>query len=412
MKTRLLSRKDIEGFFTMRLCMEAVEKAFADLATGNAAMPQQTPIAVPDQHGIALFMPAHIKSLGALGAKVVTVYKDNVARHNLPTVLGTIILLDEATGFPIALMDGGYLTAMRTGAVSGVATKYMARPEAKVAALFGTGVQAFTQVLGVHEARPLTKLLAYSIDPPEARTRFARKITEQIGVPVELADDPAAAASAADIIILATTASTPIVDGRWFAAGTHINGVGSHAPKARELDSLTVQKSRVGCDLTAPADRRQATSSSPPRPANGGGTRSRATWATWSPARFPAGPRGIRLPCSNPWGWPSRTCPRRAWSSTKRSRGESGRSFSSDYPLAEIDREPFYPAGSIPAPTASGSAFGKALPAGHNLNREIGRESPGIQWQPEKAMEYSDPAAKDTRRGRLAGGGDRARPSV
>jgi ornithine cyclodeaminase/alanine dehydrogenase len=166
-------------------------------------------------------------------------------------VLGTIILLDEATGFPIALMDGGYLTAMRTGAVSGVATKYMARPEAKVAALFGTGVQAFTQVLGVHEARPLTKLLAYSIDPPETRMRFARKITEQIGVPVELADDPAAAVAAADIIILATTASTPIVDGRWFAPGTHINGVGSHAPKARELDSLTVQKSRVVCDLTS-----------------------------------------------------------------------------------------------------------------------------------------------------------------
>jgi len=250
MKTRLLSRKDIEGFFTMRLCMEAVEKAFADLATGNAAMPQRTPIAIPDQHGIALFMPAHIKSLGALGTKVVTVYKDNLAKHGLPTVLGTIILLDEVTGFPIAVMDGGYLTAMRTGAVSGVATKYMARPEAKVAALFGTGVQAFTQVLGVHEARPLTKLLAYSIDPPETRTRFARKITEQIGVPVALADDPAAAAAAADIIILATTASTPIVDGRWFAAGTHINGVGSHAPKARELDSLTVQKSRVVCDLT------------------------------------------------------------------------------------------------------------------------------------------------------------------
>ena len=237
MKTRLLSRKDIEGFFTMRMCMEAVEKAFADLATGNATMPQRTPIIVPDHHGLALFMPAHIKSLGALGAKVVTVYKDNVAKHSLPTVLGTIILLDEATGFPVALMDGGYLTAMRTGAVSGVATKYMARPEAKVAALFGTGVQAFTQVLGVHEARPLTRLLAYSIDPADARKRFAHKITEQTGVPVELVDDPAAAAAHADIVILATTAATPIVDGRWFAPGTHINGVGSHAPKMRELDS-------------------------------------------------------------------------------------------------------------------------------------------------------------------------------
>ena len=202
MKTRLLSRKDIESFFTMKMCMEAVEKAFADLATGNATLPQRTPISVPDQHGLALFMPAHIKSLGALGAKVVTVYKDNVPKHGLPTVLGTIILLDEATGFPVALMDGGYLTAMRTGAVSGVATKYMARPEATVAAVFGAGAQAFTQVLGVHEARPLAKLFVYSVDPPDARRRFAARITETIGVPVILADDPASVVAQADTVIL------------------------------------------------------------------------------------------------------------------------------------------------------------------------------------------------------------------
>jgi len=251
MKTRLLSRKDIASFFTMKMCMEAVEKAFADLATGNATLPQRTPITVPDQHGLALFMPAHIKSLGALGAKVVTVYKDNVPKHGLPTVLGTIILLDEATGFPVALMDGGYLTAMRTGAVSGVATKYMARPGAKVAAVFGTGAQAYTQVLGVHEARPLAKLLAYSIDPPDARVRFAARVTEAIGVPVVVADDPASAVAQADIVILATTASTPVLDGRWLKPGSHINGVGSHSPGARELDTLTVQKSRVVCDLTS-----------------------------------------------------------------------------------------------------------------------------------------------------------------
>ncbi len=250
MKTRLLSRKDIQSFFSMRMCMEAVEKAFADLATGKASLPQRTPIVVPDQHGLALFMPAHIKSLGALGAKVVTVFKDNVAKHQLPTVLGTIILLDQATGFPLALMDGGYLTAMRTGAVSGVATKYMARPDANVAGIFGTGVQALTQVLGVHEARPLVKLRAYSIDSVEARKQFAAQITAQTGIPVELVDNPAAAATDVGIIILATTAVTPILDGRWIRPGTHINGVGSHAPQQRELDSLSIQRSRIICDLT------------------------------------------------------------------------------------------------------------------------------------------------------------------
>jgi len=251
MKTRLLSRKDIESFFTMTMCMEAVEKAFADLATGNAMLPQRTPITVPDQHGLALFMPAHIKSLKALGAKVVTVYKDNVPKHGLPTVLGTIILLDEATGFPVALMDGGYLTAMRTGAVSGVATKYMANPEAKVAVVFGTGAQAFTQVLGVHEARPIAKLLAYSLDAPDARRKFATRVTEATGVPVVLADDPKSAVAQADIVILATTAAAPVLDGSWLKPGSHINGVGSHSPGARELDTLTVQKSRVVCDLTS-----------------------------------------------------------------------------------------------------------------------------------------------------------------
>lgn len=250
MKTRLLSRADIEGFFTMKMCMEAVEKAFADLATGNAALPLRTPITVPDQHGLALFMPAHIKSLGALGAKVVTVYKDNVPKHNLPTVMGTIILLDEATGFPVALMDGGFLTAMRTGAVSGVATKYMARPEAKTAVVFGTGAQAFTQVLGVHEARPLARLFAYSVDPADVRQKFADRITQKIGVPVTVADDPAAAVAQADIVILATTSPKPVIDGAWLKPGCHVNGVGSHSPGAREVDTLTVQKSRVVCDLT------------------------------------------------------------------------------------------------------------------------------------------------------------------
>ena len=248
MKTLLLSRSDIEGFLTMATCMGAVEKAFADLASGGAIMPQRTPIGLPDKGGVALFMPAHIKSLGALGAKVVTVYGQNPAKFNLPAVLGTIILLDENTGFPIAIMEGGFLTAMRTGAVSGVATKYMARPDAKIGMIFGTGVQAFTQVLAIHEARPLEKLVAFSIDPPEKRKAFADSITKKIGVPVELADDPAKAVGKSDIVVLATSAKDPIVNGSWFKPGTHINGIGSHAPKMRELDTATVQKSRIICD--------------------------------------------------------------------------------------------------------------------------------------------------------------------
>jgi len=249
MKTRLLTRTDIKGFLTMATCMDAVESAFRDLASGEAVMPQRTPIALPDKHGVALFMPAHIRSLGAIGAKVVTVYPDNVSKFGMPVIFGTIILLDENSGFPIAVLEGGFLTAMRTGAVSGVATKYMARKDATVATVFGTGVQAFTQVLAVHEARPLERLFAYSIDPPDRKTAFADSVSEKIGIPVETVDDPADAVRLSDIVVLATSAKDPIVDGRWFEPGTHINGIGSHAPKMRELDTLTVQKSRIICDL-------------------------------------------------------------------------------------------------------------------------------------------------------------------
>jgi len=250
MKTLLLSRKDIEGFFTMQMCMESVEKAFAGLAKGSANLPQRTPIALPAKSGLALFMPAHIQDLGALGTKVVTVYHNNVKKHNLPAVLGTILLLEEDTGFPIAVMDGGFITAMRTGAVSGVATRYMAGKDAEVAMIFGTGVQAFTQVLAVHEARPLRKLLAWSVDAEEARTAFAARVTQKTGVPVELVQDPAAAVRQADIVVLATSAAEPVVDGAWFKPGTHINGIGSHTPKMRELDTVAVRRSRVVCDLT------------------------------------------------------------------------------------------------------------------------------------------------------------------
>jgi len=250
MKTLLLSRKDIESFFTMKMCMDAVEKAFAGLAQGKASMPQRTPIALPEHAGLALFMPAHIKELGALGAKIVTVYHNNVQKHRLPAVLGTILLLDEQTGFPIAVMDGGFITAMRTGAVSGVATKHMARKDAAVGTVFGTGVQAFTQVLGIHEARPLRKLLAWSIDALETRHAFASRISREICVPVELAADPASAVRQSDVVVLATSAAEPVVEGSWFMPGTHINGIGSHTSKMRELDAQTVGRSRIVCDLT------------------------------------------------------------------------------------------------------------------------------------------------------------------
>jgi len=248
MKTRLLTKNDIQSFLTMKTCMDAVESAFGDLASGNAIMPQRVPIKPEGKGGIALFMPAYIPKLGALGAKVVSVYTGN-AKLGIPVTLGTYILLDDSTGFPIAIMEGGFLTAMRTGAVTGVSCKYMAREDSKVGMIFGTGVQALYQVFAVHEARPLEKIMTYSIDPQDVRDKFTAAIKEKIDIEVVQVDDPASAVGEADIVVLATSSPKPIVEASWFKPGTHISGIGSHSAPTREIDTATVLKSRIVCDL-------------------------------------------------------------------------------------------------------------------------------------------------------------------
>lgn len=248
----LLTRTDIQSFLTIKDAMEAVEEAFRQLALGTVDMPQRPVIRVPDHHGVVLFMPALIGGMGALGMKVVSVYPDNPKKYDKPTVLGLILLNDPATGEVVAIMDGGFITAMRTGAVSGVATKYLARSDAQVAGVFGAGVQARAQLLALAEARPLVRAVVYDV-VPEARQRFAADLSAQLGIPVEPVDDPRAAVEGCDVIATATSARDPIFDGAWVAPGTHINGIGSHAPDMRELDTAIIQKARVIVDLRAAA---------------------------------------------------------------------------------------------------------------------------------------------------------------
>jgi len=249
--TILLSKRDVAALLEMRDVIGILEKAFADLAGGKAEMPQRTPIVVPEHAGLALFMPAFLKGMGALGAKIVTVYKDNPAKYKLPNVMGTILILDQATGAPLALMDGGYLTGMRTGAVAGLATKFMARKDAKVHALFGTGGMARAQAWAVDCARDIRTLVLYSLDPRDKQEAFAASLRDIVKSEIVFAKDVAEAVRSADIVTLITSAKDPIVNGDWFRPGTHINGVGSHAPLMRELDSKTVQKSAVICDHVA-----------------------------------------------------------------------------------------------------------------------------------------------------------------
>jgi alanine dehydrogenase len=244
----LLTKSDVMRVLDMKSTMDIVERAFAELHRGSATMPARTPIKVPDHHGLALFMPAFIEDMGALGAKIVTVYPDNPGKYDMPTVLGVIILLDQKTGEPVAMMDGGFLTAMRTGAVSGIATKYMARKDAKVGAIIGSGVQAKAQIWAMCEAVTYDRVLVFSIDPPETIDAFCAEAQAKHGVPFERATSAEHAAREADVLTLATSAADPIISYDWLKPGCHINGIGSHAPHMRELDEKTVCTARIIAD--------------------------------------------------------------------------------------------------------------------------------------------------------------------
>lgn len=247
--TKLLSRADVMKVLDMESTIEILEKAFADLSNDRAVMPQRTPIAASDHRGLVLFMPAYLKGMGAMGAKIVSVYKDNLVKFNMPTILGTIIILDEKTGAPIALMEGGFLTAMRTGGVAGLATKLLARKDAKVHVLFGAGGMARAHAWAVDCARNIEQLILYSVDPPEKLELFRESLRDKISCEIVVTDDPEGAVGNADIVTLITSSMEPVINADWIKPGTHINGIGSHAPAMREIDTKTVQISKVVCDL-------------------------------------------------------------------------------------------------------------------------------------------------------------------
>lgn len=239
----LLTREDVKSVLTMKDCINAVESSFAELSNGTAALPLRNNISPKDGlPGLALYMPAYLKELNALACKVVTVYKDNPAKFNMPTTIGKVLLQDPASGDVICIMDGGYLTAVRTGAASGVANKYLSRKGKQVIGIYGTGVQAQMQLWAMKETVEVEKVLVYDLIP-EACNNFVKTMSEMHGLKIEIAansDD----LLQADIICTATSSATPLWDGKKLKPGTHINNIGSHSPGARELDTETVKRSK------------------------------------------------------------------------------------------------------------------------------------------------------------------------
>ncbi len=251
-RLRVLSRADIQAAVTMREAIAAVHEAFIALSAGQATVPVRVGLPVPPR-ATALFMPAY--AVGGLGVKVVTVYPDNPAR-GLPLLHALVILLDAATGAPMAALEGGWLTALRTGAASGAATDVLARPSAQVLAVFGAGAQAETQTMAVCAVRPIERVVLCSRTPARAEA-LAQRLAGQPGIPadVRVVADPAQAAAEADVICTATTSATPVFPGEAVRPGTHVNAVGAFTTSAREVDTRLVQRAaRLVVDERAAAE--------------------------------------------------------------------------------------------------------------------------------------------------------------
>jgi ornithine cyclodeaminase/alanine dehydrogenase-like protein (mu-crystallin family) len=240
----------------MKDVIDAVEEGFRALARGEVNVPDRLRLDVPDQNGIVLEMPAYIGSSGgeqsALGTKIVSVFERNPSR-GLDIIQSAYLLLDSETGAPLSLMDGRFITAIRTAATSAVATKYMASPGPKRLAVFGGGVQARFHLDAMMEVVQIARVMIVSRNADKARA-LADLVRESHKLPCEVVSAEEAAANA-NLICTCTSSQAELFDGRLLAPGTHINAVGAFTPSTRELDSETVRRARVILDAESAAGR-------------------------------------------------------------------------------------------------------------------------------------------------------------
>ncbi len=246
----ILSRSDIQRCLTMPEAIEAMRLAFDALHAGQAQMPQRLAVGLPEQ-GTALLMPSLLQTSEqeAFSLKVITVMPRNSLR-GLPSLYASVLLLDATTGRTQAILEGGWLTAMRTGAVSGLATELLARREADVLALFGAGAQAPTQLLAIDTVRPLREVRVVNRSD-EHYQQLVATVQSLLGAacpPIRRAASAAEALEGASLVACATTATAPLFTWRDIEPGTHINAVGAFTPEMCEVDPETVAHARVVVD--------------------------------------------------------------------------------------------------------------------------------------------------------------------
>ena len=231
----VISESDVQRLLDMPTAIEAVEESLRSQAAGEVSVHPRRRLDLPDRVMLNYMFGADCRS-GWMGGKLYSVAR-GVAQF-------IVLLYSTSTGELAALIEADYLGQMRTGAASGVATKYMARPDARVAAIIGTGLQARAQLTAIARVREIESIMAFSRDP-ERCAEFCGQMSGRLGIPVVPANSAEECVRAADIVITATRSAKPVLFGAWLSPGVHVNAMGSNVAQKRELDDEAVARAEV-----------------------------------------------------------------------------------------------------------------------------------------------------------------------
>jgi len=250
MDVLVLNGEQVTELLPMSECIQVMRDALAALARGEALVPLRTIMRVPGINGFLGLMPGYLSPHegreGALGLKAVSVFPGN-AKRGIDTHQGAVLLFEGDTGRLSALMDGAAITAIRTAAVSGVATDVLARRDASELAILGAGVQARTHVEAIAAVRPLRRVRIWSRSPERA-TALASELRGRVDAAIEAQATAESAVLGADIVATVTASPEPILQRGWLKEGVHINAVGSSIPTSREIDTATMVAARLFVD--------------------------------------------------------------------------------------------------------------------------------------------------------------------
>jgi alanine dehydrogenase len=236
----------VSELLPMDECIEVMSETLTMLARGDAILPLRTMVYLPDGQNLMGLMPSYLGGIQSVGVKVIAAFPSNYGTE-YDTHQGIVVLFDTEHGLLRAIVDGTAITAIRTAAVSGVATRLLAREDAGDLAIIGAGTQARTHLEAMLHVREIKRISVYSL-PLEGAYAFVEREARRHGISIEVAESAQEAIQGADLICTVTTATEPVIQADWIAPGAHINAVGAFTPTTRELDSATVQRSRFFVD--------------------------------------------------------------------------------------------------------------------------------------------------------------------